>query len=138
MIVLANDRTTEIAAIPGERDDLWIRTDQLEEATGWELKPEGACLGGMCVSLLGDERSEWLSSRDDGEWLKYSSLADKLGQMYVAGDGVWSLGVVPEVRRSTLESGIAPDFEVTERNGETLRLSDLRGKKVLIVTWASW
>ena len=138
MIILANDKATEVAGLPDGSDDLWIRTDQLGEATGWELKPEGACLGDICVPMPGDEKTEWIADRDDGQWLKMSGLAAKVGQAHVHGDGVWSLGSVPEVRRSTLESALAPDFEVTDRNGELLRLSDLRGKKVLLMTWASW
>ena len=57
---------------------------------------------------------------------------------HVRDGDVWSLGSVPEVRRVGLESAIAPDFEVTERNGNTLRLSDLRGHKVVLFTWSSW
>jgi hypothetical protein len=138
MIILANDRATEVTDMAGAAGDLWIRTDELAAATGWELKPEGACLGDLCVPMLGDERADLVRTRGDGAWLKYSGLADKVGQKYVTADGVWSLGAVPAVRRSTLEAGLAPDFEVTDRKGETLRLSDLRGKKVLVITWASW
>lgn len=32
----------------------------------------------------------------------------------------------------------APDFELTTQTGESVRLSDLRGKPVLINIWASW
>ena len=32
----------------------------------------------------------------------------------------------------------APDFALPNREGEVVRLSDFRGKKVLIITWASW
>ena len=32
----------------------------------------------------------------------------------------------------------APDFEVTLTNGETFRLSDQRGKVVLLNIWATW
>ena len=32
----------------------------------------------------------------------------------------------------------APDFELKDRDGNVVRLSDFRGKKVLLVTWASW
>ena len=34
--------------------------------------------------------------------------------------------------------GIAPDFELTLLDGETLRLSDLRGKVVYLNIWATW
>jgi peroxiredoxin len=33
---------------------------------------------------------------------------------------------------------MAPDFEVTDREGQTVRMADLKGKKALIVTWSSW
>jgi peroxiredoxin len=33
---------------------------------------------------------------------------------------------------------MAPDFEMKDRAGKLVRLSDFRGKKVMLVTWASW
>lgn len=32
----------------------------------------------------------------------------------------------------------APDFTLTDINGKTVKLSDLRGKKIVINFWASW
>jgi peroxiredoxin len=32
----------------------------------------------------------------------------------------------------------APDFSLPNMEGELIRLSDFRGKKVLLLTWASW
>src|SRR3712207_3659134 len=32
----------------------------------------------------------------------------------------------------------APDFEFTLENGTTTKLSDLRGKKVIVNFWATW
>ena len=37
-----------------------------------------------------------------------------------------------------LVTGQAPDFALPDRNGKIVRLSDFRGKKVVLVTWASW
>ncbi|MCP3956940.1 MAG: hypothetical protein GY719_03720 [bacterium] len=140
MIVLANDRITEVADLGDPGDALWIRSDELVEATGFELKPHGACLEEICVPLLGEDKDRMLRSGTDGDWLNVSALASKLGQPIVADreKSVWSLGAIPEIRRSTLESAIAPDFEIQDRDGELICLSDFRGKKVLLVTWASW
>lgn len=33
---------------------------------------------------------------------------------------------------------LAPDFELTSLSGESIRLSDLRGKAVLVNFWATW
>ncbi len=33
---------------------------------------------------------------------------------------------------------LAPDFALPDREGRTVRLSDFRGKRVLLLTWASW
>ena len=69
-----------------------------------------------------------------------SKIADKLGQACVSDENhtIWSLGLIPAVRKTMLETAIAPDFEIADIHGEMVRLSDLSGKKVLIVTWATW
>ena len=69
-----------------------------------------------------------------------SAFADKIQQAYAVdqGEGVWSFGMPPVTRRAFLESAMAPDFALKDRNGDVVRLSDFRGKKVLIITWASW
>jgi peroxiredoxin len=38
----------------------------------------------------------------------------------------------------SLNSRVAPDVTVPDRRGRPVHLSDFRGKKVLLVTWASW
>ena len=50
----------------------------------------------------------------------------------------WSFGPIPETRTPFLKSAVAPNFELPDRKGKIIRLSDYRGKKVLLITWASW
>ena len=51
---------------------------------------------------------------------------------------VWSFGEMPVVRGSFLQLAYRADFAVPDRKGRVVHLSDFRGKKVLVVTWASW
>jgi hypothetical protein len=50
----------------------------------------------------------------------------------------WVLGTGPAQRASALASLEAPDFELPDLDGKLHRLSDYRGKKVFLATWASW
>ena len=138
MIILANGRTGEFAQRTDDTEKLWVRIDDLPRATGWEMKLHGMCLGDLCVPLPANRLEEWIVDADHRVWLCYSDFADMIGQKHARDGEVWSLGSVPQVRNTGLESAIAPDFEVTERNGHTLRLSDLRGRKVVLFTWSSW
>jgi peroxiredoxin len=51
---------------------------------------------------------------------------------------VLSVGESVEEQGELLQSAIAPDFELPDAAGRLHRLSDYRGKKILLVTWASW
>ena len=140
MHILANDTVTTLSNELEDSDSLWISADKLEGATGFILKAEGACLGDLCVPIRRDEDNEMFKTQDGTSWVNVSLLAAKLKQPLVADEEemVWSFGTVPSERESTLESAIAPNFAVADRDGKTIRLSDYRGKKVLLVTWASW
>ncbi|SFA75539.1 Peroxiredoxin [Lentibacillus halodurans] len=47
-------------------------------------------------------------------------------------------GIVPPGETGIEEGKHAPDFEVETLSGDTFRLSDLRGQKVILNFWASW
>jgi hypothetical protein len=51
---------------------------------------------------------------------------------------VWVLGTNAANRSSALASLEAPDFALQDLAGATFTLSQQRGKKVLLATWASW
>jgi hypothetical protein len=140
MHVLANDSVTTLTESLDDPNALWITSDDLKAATGFDLKPEGACLGDLCVPIQQDTDSELYKSDGGKSWVNASALAAKLNQPVVidSEEGVWSFGAAPSERASTLESAIAPDFEIADRDGKIIRMKDFRGKKVLLYTWASW
>ena len=133
---LYNGKTVELAEVLPDPTDLWVTADELTLITGFEVKPEGACLGEICIPL----RDDLTATRDGKKWINATALAGKVQQAVAhdAENGVWSFGQVPAAVQSTLGSAIAPDFELKDRDGNTVRLSDFRGKKVLLMTWASW
>ena len=51
---------------------------------------------------------------------------------------VWVLGAGADERNAALAGEQAPDFSLPDLAGKPHRLSDLRGKKVFLSTWASW
>jgi AhpC/TSA family len=120
--------------------DLWVSPEDLTRVTGLVLKPEGACVADICIPVKQDTDSNLFVKRLGKQWVNATALAAILGQSVVADRdaNVWSFGQVPAVRASSYDQGVAPDFALNDREGNTVRLSDYRGKKVIIMTWASW
>ena len=132
--VLYRDRVSVVNAASAEGEHLWVPVAELEAATGWELKPEGACKGEVCVPLARD--GSWLR----GDRFDLAALARHLGEPVVHDEErrVWLFAEPAEAKRSQLLSGQAPDFALPDLDGRVHRLSDYRGKKVLLYAWASW
>ncbi len=108
-----------------------IRADELEQRTGWSIKPEGACKGELCVPLPG-------VVREDGA-LDAGALAHRLGMALVhePRHGLWALG--PEtVAGRALVSAELPEITLPDRHGSPFSLRSLRGMKLLLLAWASW
>lgn len=112
--------------------DLKISPADLTAATGWELKPQGACKGEQCIPLPRD------LYEPDGR-VKAETLARYLQMPLVQADqlDLWALG--PQAGGKALSSATAPNFSLPDLvNNRTFQLEELRGKKVLLVAWASW
>ena len=139
-VVLYGGKTITVEKALPDPSDLWVSPEDLERINGFVLKPEGACFEDICIPIEQSEDSDLFVTRDGHGWVNATELARKLNQAFVADSerGVWSFGEVPAAMGGFLESAEAPDFELKDRSGKTVRLSDFRGKKVLLVTWASW
>jgi hypothetical protein len=133
--VLYNNRTVTLDRTgpdPARGDALWIRKTDLPQVNEFEVKPQGACRADVCIPIP--------KTMIRGAFFNLTAFAKKAGQAVVADAGarVWSFGEIPVVRGSFLESRMAPDVTVPDRHGRPVRLADFLGKKVLLVTWASW
>jgi hypothetical protein len=114
------------------RDGLWMAAEDAERVTGWTLKPEGMCRAELCVPMP--------ASAVKGGEVDVAAFWTKLGGPVVAGEAgdVWALGAPADERNAALEGLQAPDFTLPDIDGMSRTLSQLRGKKVFLATWASW
>ena len=114
------------------RDGLWMSAADAEKVTGWTLKPEGMCRAELCVPMP--------PSAVKGNEVDVEAFWTKLGGPVVASDArdVWALGAPADERNAALEGQQAPDFTLPGIDGTPRTLSQLRGKKVFLATWASW
>jgi len=128
--VLYNDRMVKLDAVRPDPKDLWVRAGDLPRINEFTLKPEGACRADMCIPVPKDLKS--------GAWFNLSGFARRVRQASVHESGAWSFGEIPVVRGDFYRTRVAPDFAVPDRKGRVVHLSDFRGKKVLVITWASW
>jgi hypothetical protein len=119
-----------------DNDDLWVSAEEFTAATGWSLKPEGFCKGEICVAATSPKTAPLV--RDNR--INVSGLWHHLGHPVVHDEAskVWVLGASARDRASALQSTEAPDFSLPDLAGKMHSLSESRGKKVLLATWASW
>ena len=138
--VLYKERIVQIEETLPDATDLWVKPEDLTRINDFELKPQGACLDELCIPVLQDRDSDMYVTRSGQGWFNVTELADILQQAHVAdyADGIWSFGVMPLERQSFFRGGMAPNFVLPDREGNVVRLTDYRGKKVLLLTWASW
>jgi hypothetical protein len=105
-----------------------VTGDELARVTGWHVKPEGLCREDRCVPFMAR----------DAHAVTLEAVASALGSPLVhdAGHGLWALGA--ESGGHALATATAPDLTLPDADGRPFHLASLRGRKVLLVAWASW
>jgi hypothetical protein len=101
---------------------------------GWELKPQGLCKDDRCVPVRGRAALVTDAGIDLAE---FATLLSRPLAIDVD-ERVACLGASALDRSAQLASLDAPDFTLPDLNGRMHALSDYRGKKVLLVAYASW
>jgi hypothetical protein len=115
-------------------DRVLLSPDAIRDSIGWELKDEGLCRGDDCVPV--SDRASLVRAQG----LDLAALAGTLGLPLAvdAEAGVAAIGTTHTDRAARLASGEAPDFELPDLDGKMHSLSQHRGKKVLLIAYASW
>jgi hypothetical protein len=131
--LVEGERASELSARV-ENDTVRVSAAALRQATGWELKPEGLCRGEVCVPVR--ERSGLADERG----VDLAAFAEALGRPLALDlpERAVALGVSLAERARQLETLEAPDFTLPDLEGRPHSLSDHRGKKVLLIAYASW
>ena len=117
-------------------DDTEVRLDTQAtlDALGWTQKPEGLCQGDVCIPIAGAKNL----INDQG--IALEALAKLLGRPVTIDreQAAASLGAEVEAHGAQLVGGEAPDFTLPDLAGVDHTLSTYRGKKVLLIAYASW
>ena len=103
---------------------------EFEARTGWTSRPEGFCKGDVCVPAP--------EAIVDGDRLDAGVLSAKLGMPLVVHEPSGTSALGPESLGHSLTTAELPEIELPDVHGESVALSSLRGRKVLLVAWASW
>lgn len=149
-VVIYDNTATEVAAPPSTLaaagDDLWVTLGDLTRATKFALKPQGVCRDQLCFPIPKARKSAFLSPQGKITWFNLSEFARLVRQPAAydaggAGDAehaTWFFGPRSEEQNSFISSLAAPNFTLPDMSGKPHSLADFRGKKVLLLTWASW
>jgi hypothetical protein len=103
---------------------------EFEQRTGWQIKPEGACKGDICIPLPGELQGDELDVR---------ALASAMGLPLAEDEEFGLLAIGPEaVGARALSSARAPELELPDLDGKLFKLSSLRGQKIIVYAWAPY
>ncbi len=137
--IVYDDVATEVASASTDGGQLWITTLDLTRATRFELKPQGVCRDQLCFPVPKARANEFVRKSSGATLFNLLAFAQLVNQPVAHDEALstWYFGLRSDQRQG-LASLRAPDFTLPDMAGKMHSLSDFRGKKVLLVTWASW
>lgn len=132
LTVLADGATTVGGTIDGA--SVTVDPEGFEDVTGWHLEDRGLCRGEVCVPTAGRA-----VVTDEGA-IDLSLVAELLDRPIAAdaATATVALGEPRSRRRETLHDLVAPDFTLPDLDGAGQEFSQWRGRKRLLVAFASW
>jgi hypothetical protein len=141
-VVIYDGAVTELSAPSPftQSKDLWVTLAELTRATGFVVKPQGVCRDELCFPLPKQRKGDFLAQRGKVTWFNLNEFARLVNQPVAQDEklAAWCFGPRAETQNGYLATLQAPNFTLPDRSGKLHSLSDFRGKKVLLITWASW
>ena len=133
LTLLDEDSPLQVPAVV-DADGVRLSPDVVQRSLGWRLEAAGLCRGDTCVPV----RPEHGLLRDDGLDLRVlASLLERPLALDVD-ERMACLGASAAERGHRLRSLDAPEFTLPDLDGHPHSLTDHRGRKVLLLAWASW
>jgi hypothetical protein len=131
--LIDGDTAVEVRArVAGGR--VGVEPGSLKDTLGWNVHDGLLCNDAMCIPLA-DESAVVRDGTIDLEGL--ARALDRPLAVDVE-ERAACLGASARERGQALASQQAPDFTLPDLTGRLHSLSEHRGRKVLLVTWASW
>lgn len=131
--IIEDDHSTRVdARIDDSR--ILVSPEGLERSLGWSLKPEGLCRDEACIPL---SPSSAVLREGRIDLAAFAALLDRP----IACDaeaGAAAVGESASERSSRIRGRVAPDFTLPDLSGRRHSLGDYRGRKALLIAWASW
>lgn len=133
LTLLDEDCPLQVPAVV-DADGVRLSPDVVQRSLGWRLEAAGLCRGDTCVPV----RPEHGLLRDDGVDLR--ALASLLERPLAldADERIACVGASAAERGHRLRSLDAPEFTLPDLGGHPHSLAEHRGRKVLLLAWASW
>jgi hypothetical protein len=115
-------------------EEIRLGPDAIRAGLGWAVTPDGLCRDAVCVPW---SHAAPLGGGDGIDLAELAELLDRPLAVDRDERAAW-LGVSAGERAARLAALEAPDFTLPDLQGRLHSLSDQRGKKVLLVVYASW
>jgi len=115
--------------------DVHLPVAEFADLTGWEAKPEGLCRGEACVPAPGA-----LTGASNNLVVDVTVAAQKLGMPLVhdAKHNIWALGASTITGRALASAVAAFPSSLIDAMGRTFDFNSLRGRRIIMIAWASW
>ena len=133
----------EVGSSFNDSKELWMSLEDVTRVTKFVLKPQGMCRDTLCYPIPKARSKDFLFKTTKPKpttWFNMSEFARLIHHpvAYDDAQSVWYFGAMPEQQNGYIASLMAPDFRLPDPKLQMHALSDFKGKKVLLITWASW